>query len=335
MSRYRDKFGLEKKTLDPSKKRLVAKEVCGRCIEHTIHLMACHFISALNVPGLAWTKTKIHGSAAGGLGDEPDFEDPFDVDTSLDVDASPEDAEAMLAASVTTFDAGDVIRSCNDDTREYLAQIAMSLGCPRLEIKLWVRTRWGSLSDCFQTVITMQKAIDRFCRLADEEDKLPPLSRGRKWADYQLTAPEWDIVKLAQDCLMILKKYLKYYAVYHLSKNTPRPDPGQQPPDTLRKKSATEQWMAQVVRKHGATGRTAFNQTTDCSTGPFAEVDKYLAAAPLSAEDCPDIIAWYGMGSEKFGALQRLQAAYRDGRLNAWQETWMEIGPSFASDIEN
>ena len=35
------------------------------------------------------------------------------------------------------------------------------------------------------------------------------------------------------------------------------------------------------------------------------------------------------MGGEKFGALQRLWAAYRDGRLSAMNEAWMEIDPDF------
>jgi hypothetical protein len=39
------------------------------------------------------------------------------------------------------------------------------------------------------------------------------------------------------------------------------------------------------------------------------------------------------MGSKKFGALQRLRAAYRDGRLKAVQEAWMEIGANFDIDI--
>ena len=38
------------------------------------------------------------------------------------------------------------------------------------------------------------------------------------------------------------------------------------------------------------------------------------------------------MGSDKFEALQRLRAAYRDGRLEAVKESWMEIVPNFDMD---
>ena len=38
------------------------------------------------------------------------------------------------------------------------------------------------------------------------------------------------------------------------------------------------------------------------------------------------------IGSEKFGGLQRLRSAYRDGRLEAVNEAWMEIDPDFGID---
>jgi hypothetical protein len=174
----------------------------GRCIEHTVHLMASHFVSALHVPGLAKAKAKIHASAhckgsmdydrdppidvdsstesVGGDGESMDdeervdeFDIEFDVETSMEMEALADDAEAMHAALSTEFDAGDVvgkllgfiaqIRASSEDTRGYLAQLAMKQGCPVLEIKLWFCTRWGSLSDCFCTVLALQKVRDHNC----------------------------------------------------------------------------------------------------------------------------------------------------------------------------
>ena len=40
------------------------------------------------------------------------------------------------------------------------------------------------------------------------------------------------------------------------------------------------------------------------------------------------------MGGEKFGSLQRLRAAYRDGRLSALNEAWMEIDPDFEQAVD-
>ena len=140
--------------------------VYERCIKHSIHLMVCHFMTALNVPGLGRTKAKLHASSSGQqVVDE--FDKGLDIDTSMEIEASADDAEAMHAAFDITFEAGNVVgklmafiaqlRSCGDDTRDYLKRIATSLGCLSWEIKLWICTCWGSLSDCFRTVLAIQK----------------------------------------------------------------------------------------------------------------------------------------------------------------------------------
>ena len=86
---------------------------------------------------------------------------------SMEVEASEDDLNAIREVSITDFDAGNVVgklmalvsqlRSCGDDTRDYLKYLSLSNGAPEWEIKLWVRTCWGSLSDCFQTVLAIQK----------------------------------------------------------------------------------------------------------------------------------------------------------------------------------
>jgi len=40
------------------------------------------------------------------------------------------------------------------------------------------------------------------------------------------------------------------------------------------------------------------------------------------------------MGSEKFGALQRLHAAYQDDCLEAVKEAWMDIDPDFDTNMD-
>jgi hypothetical protein len=193
--------------------------------------MACHFITALNVPGLGWTNTKLCASSS--VEEELDeFDERLNVDISMETEASADNVDTMHAAYDVTFEAGDVVGklmafiaqicSYSNDTQQYLMQIAVSLGCPSWKIKLWVHTHWGSLSDCFHTVLAIQKvcqyiiipwlvglqnhtfqAIDCFCRLADDDEDLPPLTNGNKWANYLLSGPEWEIIRLAQDCLEV------------------------------------------------------------------------------------------------------------------------------------
>ena len=127
------------------------------CMEHTVHLMACHFVKALGIPLLRQSRQQVHSST----------EDEFNVDTSTEIEASVDDTEAIQAASITEFDAGDVVsklmafvsqlRLCSEDTRDYLIQLAVLNGGPSWKIKLWVRTHWGSLSDCFCTVLAIRK----------------------------------------------------------------------------------------------------------------------------------------------------------------------------------
>ena len=58
-----------------------------------------------------------------------------------------------------------------------------------------------------------------------------------------------------------------------------------------------------------------------------------LAEHSFSMSARTDDVRRCQMGSKKFGALQRLHAAYRDGRLKAVQEAWTEIGADFGIDI--
>ena len=58
-----------------------------------------------------------------------------------------------------------------------------------------------------------------------------------------------------------------------------------------------------------------------------------LAERSFSMSARTDDVRRRQMGSKKFGALQRLRAAYCDGRLKAVQEAWMEIDADFDIDI--
>jgi hypothetical protein len=142
--------------------------------------MACHFIDALKIPSLRTIKSALHNvrDDVGAIDDEIDDDDEdendlFDVDTSMDIEAAEDDTAAIKAASVTSFRPGDVIgkimafiaqlRASSEDTREYLKKISILRGCNALEIKIWVRGRWGSLSDCFRVILSQQKVRQAYC----------------------------------------------------------------------------------------------------------------------------------------------------------------------------
>ena len=54
-----------------------------------------------------------------------------------------------------------------------------------------------------------------------------------------------------------------------------------------------------------------------------------LAEHLFSMSARTDDVCQCQMGGEKFGSLQRLRAAYCDGRLEAAQEDWMDIDTTF------
>lgn len=98
---------------------------------------------------------------------EKEYDEDLDVDTSMDVEADESDAAALLATQIIDYTPGDILgkllafinqlRSCSEPTRLYFERICINLGIPPRKLKLWVRTRWGSLHDCFESATTMRK----------------------------------------------------------------------------------------------------------------------------------------------------------------------------------
>jgi hypothetical protein len=75
-----------------------------------MHCVAYHFIKALGIPSLTKTKRKL--TKKGGAEDDnedndADGEDEADIDVSMDIEASPDDAEAIAATTVIDYDPSD------------------------------------------------------------------------------------------------------------------------------------------------------------------------------------------------------------------------------------
>ena len=209
----------------------------NRCIEHTLHLMATHFIAALKIPSLRKTKgdlRKAQDSTANAdddaMDDVEEDEDENDVDTNMDVEATGHEVAAIKDTAVTSFLPGDVVGkimalspSCAHQVRMYETILRRSAFH---EVVLPWRSRFefvlggGVLVTVFVSSLSSERyvkhitlkliyndselqAIDDFCVLADNDRDLPPLRRGKKWADYRLSSLEWQIIELARDCLKV------------------------------------------------------------------------------------------------------------------------------------
>ena len=60
-----------------------------------------------------------------------------------------------------------------------------------------------------------------------------------------------------------------------------------------------------------------------------------LAEQSFSMTVRTDDVCQRQMDGEKFGSLQRLRAAFRDGHLKAESEAWIEIDPDFVFQENN
>jgi hypothetical protein len=127
-----------------------------------MHRAAYHFIKALGISSLSRKQKQKQGAD-----DEEDDDDGTDIDVSMDIEASADDVEAMADTMVVDFELGDTVgkllafvnqvRISSEGVCEYLAHCCRLQDVKPIELLLWVRSRWGSLSHCLEAVLLVQK----------------------------------------------------------------------------------------------------------------------------------------------------------------------------------
>jgi hypothetical protein len=136
-----------------------------------MHHAAYHFLKALHIPSLTATKRKIHRTKGGEEVDADDADDDEgdsdDIDVSLEIEASADDVEAMLLTTIVDFEPGDVlgkllsfvnqVRMSSEGVRDYLEHSCVVHKITPLQLRLWVRVRWGSMSHCLESKLAIQK----------------------------------------------------------------------------------------------------------------------------------------------------------------------------------
>ena len=141
--------------------------IASRCTEHIIHLAASSFCRALGIPSQQSVNRRLHGTVNTDDDGENDDGDDDDIDTTIEIEATPDDIDAIAAANVTDFDPGDVVgkllaliaqvRQCSETSEKYLLKCCIDNGGCEYELKLWVRTRWGSLAHCFARALEQRQ----------------------------------------------------------------------------------------------------------------------------------------------------------------------------------
>ena len=190
-----------------------------------MHRAAFHFIKALGVPSQV-TRTGKHKEVgnSSNIGDEE--ADDTDIDTSMDLEASVNDTEAMAETLIVDFKPGDTylplsIR-CECQARMFASTWPTPAAC--ITSKWYYVCGFAHAGEALVTVCLQQlrskryvvffflcpllstnivlQAIDYFCVTADSNEDLPPL-KGKLWSDYQLQGGEWKLIKLVHNCLKI------------------------------------------------------------------------------------------------------------------------------------
>src|SRR6266498_5656264 len=74
-----------------------------RCIDHSMHRAAYHFLNALHIPSLMKMKCALRAGEESENGEEEEEEDDNDVDVSTDIEALADDVVAMVRLQSLTL----------------------------------------------------------------------------------------------------------------------------------------------------------------------------------------------------------------------------------------
>lgn len=96
-----------------------------------------------------------------------DEDDNDDIDMSTEIEASSDDVAAMASTTMTDFEPGDVlgkvlafinqVRMSSEGVRVYLDHVCAVNQLNPIKLRLWIRTRWGSMSNCLESTLAIQK----------------------------------------------------------------------------------------------------------------------------------------------------------------------------------
>ena len=128
-------------------------------MEHAFHVSVKHFTAALDILSLEKTKCRIHGTSSSKTAEVKTM--MLRPVWTLRPQLMTQRLFLILLLSILQL--GKVLAFvnqiclCGEDTQKYLTILCTTNGCKPLKIKLWVRTHWGSVADCFGRVLELCK----------------------------------------------------------------------------------------------------------------------------------------------------------------------------------
>ena len=97
--------------------------------------------------------------------DKPEDKDDDSEDVAIEADA--DDPEAMATTMIVNYDPGDALgklmalvnqlQMSSEGTWENLFHTCIMQNIKLIELLLWIQTRWGSLTHCLESTLSIQK----------------------------------------------------------------------------------------------------------------------------------------------------------------------------------
>jgi hypothetical protein len=152
------------KAVDPSQKIWIAKERCGRCMEHSVHCATRTFISAVAQTPMCTVKKNLSRKATVEEAEDDDEEDEEEDDERIlapidDNNGDNEDDEN------TQFDPKDLLGKIlafvnqvhsSPQARTYFSKLCVEENIKPLQLLKWVRTCWASLYDLITRLLDVR-----------------------------------------------------------------------------------------------------------------------------------------------------------------------------------
>ncbi|KIK78713.1 hypothetical protein PAXRUDRAFT_163234 [Paxillus rubicundulus Ve08.2h10] len=120
-------------------------------------------------------------------------------------------SEGEEVDEVEEFEPGDLLGKVlalitqvqlSPQAKYYFETVCKEEGLCPLQLIKWICTRWGSMYDLIDHLITNCAAVDKFCLVADSSSKVPKLKK-KKYADYTVSPEEWEMLGLIREVLRV------------------------------------------------------------------------------------------------------------------------------------
>ncbi|KAF8267382.1 hypothetical protein EI94DRAFT_1801722 [Lactarius quietus] len=167
-----------------------AERMTFRCMEHSLHLVAKHFIKTIA------PCSRKRGPSGGSASDSDN-----DPASDSDQDDNEDDEDIPVGDSL-----GKAIALVKQIHKLLQAWVFFHMMCTQvnitpLELLLWICTHWGSLFTFLECFIHLKLAVNQFILLTDENKSVPPLTKKCHYINFHLSSKDWEYLSLIRDAL--------------------------------------------------------------------------------------------------------------------------------------